>query len=483
MKIGNILLEQQILLESGTNELEILVFRLAEYSFGINVAKVREVLPMPKITSLPKAHSSVMGVFRLRERVIPCVSLRKHLGCPERAADAPQTLILADFNQQQSAFVVDQVERIHRLSWEQILSMPSLEALSSTPVTAIARIEGRLVTLLDFEMIAGQISTDFYRSQKIENVHNIDRAGAKLILADDSPTVRAGMGETLRSSGYTNFQYFENGKDAWDYLEWTYRETGDVSQVADLVISDVEMPRLDGLALTRKIKEHPHLKVIPVLLHSSIVTPDNLKKGQAVGADAQVSKPEMSRVVEFADKFLSAARSEKPISARSQIAAAAVPVENASNAKTPAAPPKAAIVHAPEPAAKGPLSKSGSGSGNGVAKNPLWATFMNEVSDRLPGLDQSLQQLAVNPEDTAAANEILRLLHTVKSAASIVPVNEVATITHELESVLEKNREQPQVWPLERLVEYHDWLSDLAHHASTPEETLAKAKDLHFTGA
>src|SRR5690606_14118184 len=138
--ISNILLEKDILLESGTNELELLVFKLADYTCGINVAKVREILPSAPITSLAQSHPSVLGVFTLRDVVVPVVSLRRHLQVMEADASSDQRLILADFNAQQTAFVVDSVERIHRLSWEQILAVPAISSLAHSPVTAVARI-------------------------------------------------------------------------------------------------------------------------------------------------------------------------------------------------------------------------------------------------------------------------------------------------------------------------------------------------------
>lgn len=113
--MSNLLLDKEILLESGTNELELLVFNVANYTFGINVAKVREVLPATHITSLPKAHPSICGVFKLRNRVIPCVSLRRHLNITSNSEDSESTMILTDLNGQQTAFFADSVERIHRL--------------------------------------------------------------------------------------------------------------------------------------------------------------------------------------------------------------------------------------------------------------------------------------------------------------------------------------------------------------------------------
>ena len=118
--LSHLLLDKEILLECGTNELELLVFDVADYTFGINVAKVREVLPAAAITRLPRAHGSIRGVFKLRDNVIPCVSLLDHLGIAPKGENRESTMILTDFNQQQTAFLVDAVERIHRLSREHI---------------------------------------------------------------------------------------------------------------------------------------------------------------------------------------------------------------------------------------------------------------------------------------------------------------------------------------------------------------------------
>ena len=114
--------------------------------------------------------------------------------------------------------------------------------------------------------------------------------------------MRQAVAATLRASGYTNLKVFQNGGQAWEWINSRFRQTGDLSQVADLLISDVEMPQMDGFHLTRRIKEHPQLKRLPVLLYSSIVSPDNHKKGRAVGADAQISKPDLAKVVELVTK-------------------------------------------------------------------------------------------------------------------------------------------------------------------------------------
>ncbi|MCA9268129.1 MAG: chemotaxis protein CheV, partial [Planctomycetales bacterium] len=276
--IGNILLEKDILLESGTNEVEVLVFRVGAYRLGINVAKVREILSAQKVTQLPKAHKSIVGCFRLRDFVVPCVSLHRHLNQPA-PSPADCKLILTEFNRSQSAFVVDEVERIHRISWEQILPAPALVTAVASPITAVTCLEGGLVIMLDFETITAEISQEASEGGAVENPHDVARGQVRVVVADDSATVRRAVEATLRNSGYTQVTSFEHGAQAWNWLKDRLNETGDVRQVVDLVISDVEMPSMDGFHLTRNIKEHPQLRNVPVVLYSSIVTPDNHKKG------------------------------------------------------------------------------------------------------------------------------------------------------------------------------------------------------------
>ncbi len=306
--VGSILLEKEILLESGTNEVEVLVFRVGKYRLGINVAKVREILPSQAITQLPQSHESVLGCFQLRDVVVPCVSLHQHLE-QESPLSGESNLILTEFNSSQTAFMVDEVERIHRLSWEQILPAPEFVADGKSPVTAVTNIEDNLIIMLDFETIAAEISQDGHEVDKVDNPDGVPRGDARILIADDSATVRKAVQGTLENSGYTNVISFENGRQIWDWIEAKLAETGDVRQVADLVISDVEMPAMDGMHLTRKIKTHPSLKSLPVILFSSILTPDNTNKGKSVGADALITKPQMKSVVKLADDLILKQRS------------------------------------------------------------------------------------------------------------------------------------------------------------------------------
>jgi two-component system, chemotaxis family, chemotaxis protein CheV len=521
-RVSNILLDKEILLESGTNELEMLVFTVADFTFGINVAKVREILPATRITSLPRAHRSIRGVFKLRNQVIPCVSLLDHLNIRPTRSETETTMILADFNQQQTAFLVDQVERIHRLSWENILSVPGIMAMSNTPVTSMARCENRLIVMLDFEMIIDQVTERFFRQNAVANPDNAPRETARLVLADDSPTVREAIGITLRESGYTNLRFFENGADAWDWISSPLKAGGRVEDICDLLISDVEMPQVDGFHLTKRIKEHPELKRLPVMLYSSIVTPDNQKKGRSVGADAQISKPELAKVVELADQLISAARQRQgaPELAMAQAAdGAATSPAAAATAAHGALQPQALAAGPAKPtfpplptqqvpsAAEEPLAKPSkepsptkktSTAATQTAKNApkpaapaavptsprvdphIWHTFHRELQDRVARLQALIAQAESTPPTADLINELFRTLHTIKSAAMVVPVEPVARTTHLVEGLLEAARSDASLWPQGSLRRYLAWLEELSDARGTQDNVLTRAADLEL---
>jgi len=509
-RVSNILLDKEILLESGTNELEMLVFTVADFTFGINVAKVREILPATRITNLPRAHRSIRGVFKLRNQVIPCVSLLDHLEIQPTRADTETKMILADFNQQQTAFLVDEVERIHRLSWENILSVPGIMAMSHTPVTSMARCENRLIVMLDFEMIIDQVTERFFRQDSVANPNNAPRETARLVLADDSPTVREAIGTTLRASGYTNLQFFENGADAWEWISSPLKNGGRIEDICDLLISDVEMPQVDGFHLTKRIKEHPDLKRLPVMLYSSIVTPDNQKKGQAVGADAQISKPELGKVVELADQLILAALQKHSAPEQSAVTpvtpAPATPL-SATAVATPAQSPipsqqspaaqKSAIESPVNSASTKQLSPAIANEATKPAKptvpaalpasaaprgvDPhIWQTFHRELQDRVLRLQTLIAQAESKTPTADLINDLFRTLHTIKSAAMVVPVEPVTRTTHLIEGLLEAARSDASLWPQGSLRRYLVWLEELTSARGTQDNVLTRAADLEL---
>lgn len=467
--VGNILLEKEILLESGTNELEVLVFRLGAYTFGINVAKVREVLPSQQVTRIPKSHSSVMGAFRLRDTVVPCVSLRKHLGVKQGEGDESRVFILTDFSHQQTAFEVDAVERIHRLSWKQVLPFPSLSATTETPVTAVAHVDGRMILMLDFEMIADQVTEQKYRATAVDNPHGLPREQLKILLADDSPTIRQAVTTMLHESGYSNLEVFENGDETWKWIEKRLAESPE-GEVADLLISDVEMPQVDGFHLTKRVKENPRLARMPVLLYSSVISSDNQKKGEAVGADAQIAKPDLHKIVGLADELIAKVGGKTTASF-----ASSEPTNNETqpaDANEESEESKSAHMEIPKTENKQEAKEA-------TPPTPLlMVTFRQELAERAAHLRTLLTKIEAGEKTDDLANDMMRTMHNIKSASMVLPVKEVSSTTHLLETRLELWRDNHSDWPNEIVLDYIEWLEALSESNVDFSTTLEHATDL-----
>jgi len=309
-----------ILLESGTNELEIVEFFLEEPVFsgknyvgyyGVNVAKVLEIIRLPKVTEMPQTpHPCVLGTFNLRDKVVPLVDLATWLG-KEQSHNASDKVVVTEFNRVISAFRVTGVTRIHRLSWERI-EPPSaqVQLYSGNSVTGVVQLENRVVFILDMEKIVAELNPDlalkeldkkaFTESQK--ELPDKDMI-FKVLIADDSTTIRRMIGSSLEKAGFEVTRAI-NGRIAWDQLmEWrdvSQRENRPITDYVHILVSDIEMPAMDGHSLTRKVKEDSVLKCLPVILFSSLITDSLRHKGEAVGADDQISKPEMLLLAERA---------------------------------------------------------------------------------------------------------------------------------------------------------------------------------------
>lgn len=294
--------QHDILLESGTNELEVLVFRLHGQRYGVNVAKVREVIETPPVTAMPRSLHAVVGVFQLRNRVTPLVDLHRARSLGEGGASAGRVIIM-EFNDLRIGFLVDGVEQIYRVNWKSVTAMPEVAGVREAPLTSVAHIGKDLVLMLDFERLVNDLGGgDLFAGHEAAVNPTRDRAGRRILLADDSHSIRALIKSNLSSAGYTDVTICIDGQEAWELLERNAQQEGKPG--FDLLISDIEMPRIDGLHLTRRIKEHPQLKCLPVVIFSSLVSIDNEKKCKAVGADAQITKPQLDTLVDLLDGFL-----------------------------------------------------------------------------------------------------------------------------------------------------------------------------------
>ncbi len=297
-----------ILLEAGTNELEILVLRAGESLFGVNVAKVREVLTIDRPTRLPQSHVAVEGTVQIRGQVVELVNLVQFLfGVGEISRPRPtDKMVVMEFNQDLIAFRLNGVEQIFRTSWNTVQPMPHIRG-HKAPVTGIVLREGRLIQMLDFESIGAQVGMSRHSVPKRDgSVPAASRAELPIVFAEDSPLVSEMLLDTLQQAGYKNITSFVDGQAAWNHLQQLAAEgpAEDLWRRVGVLVSDVEMPRMDGLTLTRRIRENPQLASLPVIIFSSIVSRDNAKKGQQVGADAQVAKPRYADLAQTLERLL-----------------------------------------------------------------------------------------------------------------------------------------------------------------------------------
>ena len=291
-----------ILTESGTNEVEVLVFEIDGGHYGVNVAKVRDIImPLP-MTRLDESHAAVRGAFKLRDRVISLVDLRKFFDMTPLADETDTRIIVMEFNNDQIGFLVDKVEQIHRVSWKEMSEPPWIGSHHDPSITSVLRQGDDLILMIDFERIVFQIAgiTSFEAAEASER--GVNRAAVRILLADDSATMRRMLGDSLRAAGFKNVTCCTDGENAWNALV----EMSDSACLPDIIVTDIEMPRIDGLHLTRKIKSHPSLKDIPVIVFSSLVSDDNLKKCEAVGADRQLTKPDLPTLAKTIDELLTA---------------------------------------------------------------------------------------------------------------------------------------------------------------------------------
>ncbi len=296
-------MDTNILLESGTNELEVLEFTLGDNHYGINVAKIREILQYMPVTPVPNTHPSVEGIFMPRDTMITVINLKNCLNLPQ--TDEKGLFIITNFNKLNVAFHVDQVIGIHRVSWENIIKPDeTLTGEHGGTATGVIKMDDRLIVILDFEAIVASISPQTgLRVNDINEMEARDRSDATILIAEDSALLSKLITECLKKSGYTNLIVEENGQEAWDVIK-AMQAKGDITKHLDCIITDIEMPLMDGHRLTKLVKSDAELRDIPVIIFSSLVNEEMRKKGEQLGADAQLTKPEIGKLVEAIDKLI-----------------------------------------------------------------------------------------------------------------------------------------------------------------------------------
>lgn len=296
-------MDTKILLENGTNELEVLEFTLDGNIYGINVAKVKEIIPYQVVTPVPNAHPSVEGIFMPRDTMITAIDLKN---CLQRGeSDKSGLFIITSFNKLDIAFHVETVIGIHRVSWNQIIKPDATVSNVQDGIsTGVIKLENDLIIILDFEKIISDINPETgLKTTDIDALGERSRSEVPILIAEDSALLNKLIVDSLKKAGYHNLIHTENGQEAWKVIE-DCKKDGTLKEHVQCVVTDIEMPIMDGHRLTKLIKDDDETKDIPVVIFSSLVNDEMRRKGEALGADAQLSKPEIGNLVHEIDRLV-----------------------------------------------------------------------------------------------------------------------------------------------------------------------------------
>lgn len=297
-----------ILLESGTNELELLELVADGQSFGINVAKVREIVTYEeeRVVAIPSAPPSIRGMYNYRGGTFNLIDLNLELNRDIENRERP-IVVITQFNTVTTGFLVDSVQAIHRFSWKDISPMSSIFSEDATSFTGSVRInKGEdLMLLLDLENILARLMPEtaiVLEDEPDQEKQIITREQKKVLVAEDSQMIRNMILKALHKEGYEATFAFENGELAWQQLEkWA---AGNIDDHIDLVVTDIEMPQMDGLTLCKMIKSDQRMGHLPVVFFSSMINDQMAQKCKSVGGDGHMTKPQINNLVHLLDELL-----------------------------------------------------------------------------------------------------------------------------------------------------------------------------------
>lgn len=297
--------QEGILLESGTNEIEIMKFTIAGEFYGINVAKVKEIMMSEHVKIMPHAHPAVEGIFKPRDTLITVIDLGFYLTGDRLEHQYRDLFIITNFNKMTVAFRVQSIEGISRISWKDIQKPDkTLSQGDESVATGIAQCDDVLVTILDFEKIVAEIAPETtIQVAEVEQMGDRPLCESPIVIAEDSILLQRMINDCLERAGFINIKNFNNGQEAWDFLREIRSEDALYDKVK-LIITDIEMPEMDGHRLTKLVKSDERLRKIPVIIFSSLINEQMRIKGKELGADEQLAKPEIGHLVAVIDELL-----------------------------------------------------------------------------------------------------------------------------------------------------------------------------------
>lgn len=274
---------------AGRNRMELLLFRLGRRQlFGINVFKVKEVIQCPPLTKLPQAHPVVCGISRLREKTVAIMDLAKAMGKPAIQAPETKQVIITEYNRSTQGFLVNAVDRIINTNWDHVVPPPKGSGQISY-LTAVTRVDDVLVEIIDVEKIMSEVmGTVTEVSAMVLQTVGEKKPSKHILVADDSTVARNQVKRTLEQLGY-DCTLAKNGREALTILQ-QMAKNGPISEQLSLVISDVEMPEMDGYTLSAEIRKDASLKDTYIILHTSLSGVFNNALIQAVGANRFIPK-------------------------------------------------------------------------------------------------------------------------------------------------------------------------------------------------
>jgi len=295
--------QSEILLESGINELEIMEFTIGNQLFGINVAKVREIMMVEPVKPIQKSNQYVEGIFKPRDKVLTVINLASYLELGVSEKPERDIYIITGFNNSEYAFHVHTVVGIDRIQCTQLKKPdPVIFGGKEGVATGIVEHDHMLITILDFEAIIAEICPETsIQYEHIANLGDSARNGTHVMIAEDSTLLSKMITDALHKAGYINTVKLSNGQEAWDFL-CQIRDGGEkIEDHVNCIVTDIEMPEMDGHRLTKLIKTDPKLKSIPLIIFSSLISAEMRIKGKELGADEQITKPEIAKLVGVID--------------------------------------------------------------------------------------------------------------------------------------------------------------------------------------
>lgn len=298
--------QSEILLESGINELEIMEFKIGKESFGINVAKVREIMSAVPVKNMQRANKYIEGIFKPRDKVLTVIDLPKYLDLEESDNPDREIFIIAGFNNNEYAFHVHAVVGIDRISCSQ-LKKPDRVIFGGEEgvATGVVEIDDKLITILDFEAIIADLCPEkSINYEEIEHLGDSKRNSKRILIAEDSNMLSKMIIEALHRAGYVNTIKTFDGQEAWEALCKIRDNDININEQVNCIITDIEMPLMDGHRLTKLVKTDEKLKHIPLVIFSSLISEEMRIKGEKLGANKQITKPEIGKLVNIIDELI-----------------------------------------------------------------------------------------------------------------------------------------------------------------------------------